>query len=95
VGEEIKIATYDRAHHREYRRKVRLCLTVFETMLGSHLCLQVRTGVLGQRPGWHIEFDVVGAQFQRFLGVIEGCAKTGRTGAQWQVYTCASWRGAE
>ena len=28
---------------------------------GAHFCLQVQTGVSGQRPGRHIEFDVVGA----------------------------------
>jgi hypothetical protein len=33
VGEEVKRTTYDRAQRREYRRKVQLCLDVFETML--------------------------------------------------------------
>jgi hypothetical protein len=35
VGEEVKRTTYNRAHRREYRRKVRLCLDVFETMLAQ------------------------------------------------------------
>jgi gamma-glutamyl:cysteine ligase YbdK (ATP-grasp superfamily) len=33
VGEEVKRTTYDRVHRQEYRRKVQLCLDVFETML--------------------------------------------------------------
>ncbi len=35
MGEEVKRTTYNRAHQREYRRKVRLCLDVFETMLAQ------------------------------------------------------------
>ncbi len=30
---------------------------------GADFGFQVHTGAPGQRPGWHIEFDVVGAQF--------------------------------
>lgn len=33
MGEEVKRTTYSSAHRREYRRKVGLCLDVFETML--------------------------------------------------------------
>jgi hypothetical protein len=33
VGEEVKRTAYDRVHRQEYRRKVQLCLDVFETML--------------------------------------------------------------
>jgi len=35
VGEEVKRTTYTRAHRQEYRRKVQLCLDVFETMLAQ------------------------------------------------------------
>ncbi|GFG74115.1 glutamate--cysteine ligase [Mycobacterium botniense] len=35
MGEEVKRAAYNRAHRRQYRRKVQLCLDVFETMLAQ------------------------------------------------------------
>ncbi|MCV7377891.1 glutamate--cysteine ligase [Mycobacterium alsense] len=35
MGEEVRRTTYDRAQRQEYRRKVRLCLDVFETMLAQ------------------------------------------------------------
>jgi hypothetical protein len=35
VGEDVKRTTYDRVHRQEYRRKVQLCLDVFETMLSQ------------------------------------------------------------
>ncbi|OOK75760.1 hypothetical protein BZL30_3529 [Mycobacterium kansasii] len=35
MGEEVKRTTYDRTHRREYRRKVQVCLDVFETMLSQ------------------------------------------------------------
>jgi hypothetical protein len=35
VGEEVKRTTYDRARRQEYRRKVQLCLDVFESMLAQ------------------------------------------------------------
>ncbi|MGH3851049.1 MAG: glutamate--cysteine ligase, partial [Pseudonocardiaceae bacterium] len=35
MGEEVKRTTYERAHRQEYRRKVQLCLDVFETMLAQ------------------------------------------------------------
>jgi hypothetical protein len=35
VGEEVTRTTYNRAHRQEYRRKVQLCLDVFETMLAQ------------------------------------------------------------
>lgn len=59
MGEEVKRATYDREHRREYRRKVRLCLEVFETMLG-------RSGFDSERPltGMEIECNLVDADYQ-------------------------------
>ncbi|AXN52575.1 glutamate-cysteine ligase family protein [Mycobacterium marinum] len=35
MGEEVKRTTYDRAHRREYRRKLQLCVDVVETMLAQ------------------------------------------------------------
>ena len=35
MGEELKQTEFSRAHRREYRRKVQLCLDVFETMLAQ------------------------------------------------------------
>ena len=35
MGDEIKRTTYERVHRQEYRRKVQLCLDVFETMLAQ------------------------------------------------------------
>jgi hypothetical protein len=35
VGDEVKRTTYQRVHRQEYRRKVQLCLDVFETMLAQ------------------------------------------------------------
>ncbi|OBF14094.1 glutamate--cysteine ligase [Mycobacterium sp. ACS4331] len=35
MGEEVKATHYTRAHRQEYRRKVQLCLDVFETMLAQ------------------------------------------------------------
>jgi gamma-glutamyl:cysteine ligase YbdK (ATP-grasp superfamily) len=35
VGEEVKRTTYSSAHRQQYRRKVQLCLDVFETMLAQ------------------------------------------------------------
>jgi hypothetical protein len=35
VGEEVKRTAYQRVHRQEYRRKVQLCLDVFETMLSQ------------------------------------------------------------
>jgi hypothetical protein len=35
VGKDVKRTTYDRVHRQEYRRKVQLCLDVFETMLNQ------------------------------------------------------------
>jgi hypothetical protein len=35
VGEEVKSTTYSSAHRQQYRRKVQLCLDVFETMLSQ------------------------------------------------------------
>ena len=59
MGEEVKRTTYDHAHRREYRRKVQLCLDVFETMLAhSHFDTD--------RPltGMEIECNLVDADYQ-------------------------------
>jgi hypothetical protein len=47
VGEEVKRTTYERARRQEYRRKVQLCLDVFETMLAqaSYDCERPLTGM--------------------------------------------------
>jgi hypothetical protein len=59
VGEEVKRTTYNRAHRREYRRKVRVCLEVFETML-------TRTSFDFERPltGMEIECNLVDANYE-------------------------------
>src|ERR1700741_3014313 len=59
VGEEVKRTTYDRAQRQEYRRKVRLCLDVFETMLER---FRFDSG----RPltGMEIECNLVDADYQ-------------------------------
>jgi hypothetical protein len=59
VGEEVKRTTYDRAQRQEYRRKVRLCLDVFETMLA-------RFRFDSDRPltGMEIECNLVDADYQ-------------------------------
>lgn len=35
MGDEVKQTSYNSAHRLEYRRKVQLCLDVFETMLAE------------------------------------------------------------
>jgi hypothetical protein len=59
VGEEVKRTTYNRAHQREYRRKVQLCLDVFETMLA-------RSSFDSDQPltGMEIECNLVDAYYQ-------------------------------
>lgn len=59
MGEEVKRTTYDRAHRREYRRKVKLCLDVFETMLAQ-------TRFDAERPlaGMEIECNLVDGDYQ-------------------------------
>lgn len=59
VGEEVTRTTYSREHQREYRRKVRLCLDVFETMLAQ-------TRFEADRPltGMEIECNLVDADYQ-------------------------------
>lgn len=59
MGEEVKRTTYNRAHRREYRRKVRLCLDVFETMLAQ-------SSFDSGRPltGMEIECNLVDAEYQ-------------------------------
>ncbi|OBJ56770.1 glutamate--cysteine ligase [Mycobacterium sp. 1423905.2] len=59
MGEEVKRTTYDRTQRREYRRKVQLCLDVFETMLA-------RSSFDADRPltGMEIECNLVDADYQ-------------------------------
>jgi gamma-glutamyl:cysteine ligase YbdK (ATP-grasp superfamily) len=59
VGEEVKRTKYDRSQRREYRRKVRLCLDVFETMLAQSQfdCDRPLTGM-------EIECNLVDADYQ-------------------------------
>ena len=59
MGEEIKRIAYNRAHRQEYRRKVQLCLDVFETMLAqsSFECDRPLTGM-------EIECNLVDADYQ-------------------------------
>ncbi|MGH3968587.1 MAG: glutamate--cysteine ligase [Mycobacterium sp.] len=59
MGEEVKGNTYSHAHRQEYRRKVQLCLDVFETMLAQ-------SSFEFDRPltGMEIECDLVDADYQ-------------------------------
>ena len=59
VGEEVKQTDFSRAHRREYRRKVQLCLDVFETMLAQ-------SSFEFERPmtGMEIECNLVDADYQ-------------------------------
>ncbi len=59
MGEEVKRTTYNRTHRREYRRKVQLCLNVFETMLAQ-------SRFESDRPltGMEIECNLVDADYQ-------------------------------
>ena len=59
MGEEVKHASYNRAHRQEYRRKVQLCLDVFETMLAQ-------SSFDFDRPltGMEIECNLVNADYQ-------------------------------
>jgi hypothetical protein len=59
VGEEVKRTTYDRAQRSEYRRKLRLCLNVFETMLA-----QSRFDSDRPLTGMEIECNLVDADYQ-------------------------------
>lgn len=59
MGEEVKRTTYNRAHRREYRRKVRLCLDVFETMLA-----QSRFECDRPLTGMEIECNLVDGDYQ-------------------------------
>jgi hypothetical protein len=58
VGEEIKHIAYDRVQRQTYRRKVQLCLDVFETMLA-------RSSFEVERPltGMEIECNLVDADY--------------------------------
>jgi gamma-glutamyl:cysteine ligase YbdK (ATP-grasp superfamily) len=59
VGDEVKHASYSRVHRQEYRRKVQLCLDVFETMLAQ-------SSFDFDRPltGMEIECNLVDADYQ-------------------------------
>ncbi len=59
MGEEVKQTDFTRAHRREYRRKVQLCLDVFETMLAQ-------SSFEFERPltGMEIECNLVDADYQ-------------------------------
>lgn len=59
MGEEVKRTTYDRAQREEYRRKVRLCLNVFETMLA-----QSRFDADRPLTGMEIECNLVDSGYQ-------------------------------
>ncbi|OBK20116.1 glutamate--cysteine ligase [Mycobacterium asiaticum] len=59
MGEEVKRTTYNRTQQREYRRKVQVCLDVFESML-------TQTRFDSERPltGMEIECNLVDADYQ-------------------------------
>jgi hypothetical protein len=59
VNEDVKRAAYKRTHRQEYRRKVQLCLDVFETMLA-------RSSFEFDRPltGMEIECNLVDGDYQ-------------------------------
>lgn len=59
MGEELKHTEFSREHRREYRRKVQLCLDVFETMLS-------RSSFDFEKPltGMEIECNLVDSQYQ-------------------------------
>jgi gamma-glutamyl:cysteine ligase YbdK (ATP-grasp superfamily) len=62
VGEEVSRTEFSRAQRREYRRKVQLCLDVFETMLAQ-------SSFEFERPltGMEIECNLVDADYQPAL----------------------------
>jgi gamma-glutamyl:cysteine ligase YbdK (ATP-grasp superfamily) len=62
VGEEVSRTEFSRAQRREYRRKVQLCLDVFETMLSQ-------SSFEFDRPltGMEIECNLVDAEYQPAL----------------------------
>lgn len=59
MGEEVSHTSYSHAHRQEYRRKVQLCLDVFETMLAE-------SSFEFDRPltGMEIECNLVDADYQ-------------------------------
>ena len=59
MGEEVKRTSYDHAHRREYRRKVQLCLDVFQTMLAQSHFESGRS-----LTGMEIECNLVDADYQ-------------------------------
>jgi hypothetical protein len=63
VGEEVSQVQYSREQRQHYREKVRLCLDVFERMLGS-------AHFEAERPltGLEIELNLVDRDYQPFFG---------------------------
>ena len=59
MGDEVTRTEYSRAHRQEYRRKVQLCLDVFETMLAQ-------SSFEFDRPltGMEIECNLVDSDYQ-------------------------------
>lgn len=59
MGEEVERTEYNHAHRQEYRRKVQLCLDVFETMLSQ-------SSFEFDRPltGMEIECNLVDGNYQ-------------------------------
>lgn len=82
MGKEIKRAEYNHAHRQEYRRKVQLCLDVFETMLA-----QSSFDVDQPLTGMEIECNLVDADYrpamsnQRVLAAIADPAYQTELGA--------------
>ena len=59
MGEELKHTSFGPGHRRDYRRKVQLCLDVFETMLA-------KSSFDFEKPltGMEIECNLVDAEYQ-------------------------------
>ena len=64
MGDEVKRTTYERVHRQEYRRKVQLCLDVFETMLAQ-------ASFDFERPltGMEIECNLVDDDYQPAMSI--------------------------
>ena len=60
----------DADHHDVGAPRIGLGLGGIET--GPHLGFQLQPGAASQRPWWHIEFDVVGAEFGLVGRVCDG-----------------------
>src|ERR1700739_1899566 len=77
VGEEVKRTTYDRAQRQEYRRKVRLCLDVFEMVLA-----RFRFDSEEPLTGMEIECNLVDADYQPAMSTRLRPDRTGGTAYQ-------------